>query len=139
MDIEYPVRMQVTLEPVGQPWISIGCAGHSITKQLLISEQFDFDFQAAGRVTLKIAHFDKADTDPTTAVIVKQIGFFNIVDPRFVWAGVYVPEYPSHYQDRTTPLPGQGYLGWNGVYTLDFSVPVFSWMHQTMAMGWLYQ
>jgi hypothetical protein len=88
---------------------------------------------------LEVEHFDKADTDATTAVIIKDISFFDISDPKFVWSGVYHPNYPEHYVDKVTPLPGQGYLGWNGVYRLEFSVPVFTWMHQTMNLGWIYQ
>jgi hypothetical protein len=139
MATEFPVSMHVVLEPVGQPWVNIDVDGWGSTEKLTAAKKFHFDFDAVDRCELRITHFKKADHDPTTAVIVKEIGFYDITDPKFVWAGVYVPDYPSHYADKVSPLPGHSYLGWNGVYSLQFSVPVFTWIHQTLSMGWLYQ
>jgi hypothetical protein len=124
---------------VGQPWVNIDVGGQHSGQQLLAQQKFDFEFTARRACDLKITHFAKSDLDPSTAVIVKEIGFFGIVDPQFVWAGSYAPDYPSHWPDKTTPLPGQGYLGWNGVYVLNFAVPVFTWMHKTLDLGWIYQ
>jgi hypothetical protein len=99
---------------------------------------FSFDFRADDGGCLKVTHFDKADHDIDTAVIVKSISLFGISDPKFVWAGQYYPKYPAHYSNLTSPLPGQGYLGWNGVYRLEFSVPVFTWIHKIKNFGWIY-
>ncbi len=138
-DTEYLVKVRVTLEPVGQPWVSVGFEDWKKTQQLTTTTMFEFEFDADYNCVLEVEHFDKADTDATTAVIIKDISFFDISDPKFVWSGVYHPNYPDHYVDKVTPLPGQGYLGWNGVYRLEFSVPVFTWMHRTMNLGWIYQ
>lgn len=138
-DTEHLVRMHVVLEPVEQPWVSIVVGDQCRIQQLTETAKFDFEFTAVGSCNLKITHFDKAEHDATTAVVVKEIGFFGITDPRFVWVGAYEPNYPSHWPDKITPLPGHGYLGWNGVYNMTFSVPVFTWMHQTMNLGWIYQ
>jgi hypothetical protein len=132
------VKMCVTLEPVGKPWVIAEANGRGQLQQLLTTTDFSFDFRADDSGYLKITHFDKTDHDHYTAVIVKEIKFFEISDPRFVWAGVYYPEYPEHYPDKTSPLPGHGYLGWNGVYKLEFSVPVFTWIHQIKNFGWIY-
>ena len=87
----------------------------------------------------KVASWVENEEDlEQVAVIVKELKFFEISDPRVVWAGVYYPEYPDHYPDKTYPLPGHGYLGWNGIYRLEFSVPVFTWIHQTLDLGWIY-
>lgn len=139
MDIKYPIKMRVTLEPVGEPWVDVSVEGQSKTQRIIKTTNFDFEFDAQDQCCLKIEHLGKVHNDPTTAVIVKEIGFFGIADPKFIWAGVYYPEYPEHYPDKTSPLPGQGYLGWNGVYKLEFSVPVFTWIHQTLSLGWIYQ
>lgn len=138
MAIEYPVKMCVTLEPVGNPWVDVEVQGQWKIQKLTETTDFEFEFNAQDLCCLKIKHFKKADNDHATAVIVKKIRFFGITDPRFVWAGSYFPEYPEHYPDKTTPLLGHGYLGWNGVYQLEFSVPVFTWMHQTLDLGWIY-
>ena len=133
------VNVCVTLEPVGKPWVIVEANGQGQLQQLVTTHDFNFDFRTDDSGYLKITHFDKADDDSNTAVIVKEIKFFDISDPKFVWAGVYYPEYPEHYPDKTSPLPGQGYLGWNGVYRLEFSVPVFTWIHKIKDLGWIYQ
>jgi hypothetical protein len=138
MATEYAVKMRVTLEPVGRPWIGIDVEGWGQIQMLTETTDFDFQFDAQDRCCLKVEHFKKADDDATTAVIVKSIGFFGIADPKFVWAGTYYPDYPEHYTDKKPALPGQGYLGWNGIYRLEFSVPVFTWIHQTLDLGWIY-
>ena len=138
MATEYPVKMRVTLEPVGEPWVDIDVEGWGQIQRLSKTTDFDFEFNAQDRCCLKIEHLNKAHNDHDTAVIIKSISFFGIEDPRFVWAGVYYPNYPEHYPDKTSPLPGHGYLGWNGVYRLEFSVPVFTWIHQTQSLGWIY-
>ena len=138
MATEYPVKMRVTLEPVGDPWVDVDVEGWGRIQRLTETTDFDFEFEAQDRCCLKVEHFKKADHDPATAVIIKQISFFGIADPKFIWAGTYYPDYPEHYLDKTSPLPGHGYLGWNGVYRLEFSVPVFTWIHQTLDMGWIY-
>ena len=140
MATEYPVTMRVTLETVGRPWVEVDVNGQERIQQLTETTDFDFDFVAkTGQCCLKIEHFKKDDSDSSTAVIIKEIGFFGITDPKFIWTGIYYPDYPPHYLDKVSPLPGQGYLGWNGVYRLEFSVPVFTWMHNTLNLGWIYQ
>jgi len=138
MVTEYPVKMRVTLEPVGKPWVIVDASGQGQLQQLVTTTDFSFNLRSVDTGYLKVRHFDKADNDPSTAVIVKSISFFGISDPKFIWSGIYYPEYPEHYPDKTSPLPGNGYLGWNGVYLLEFSVPVFTWIHQTQSLGWIY-
>jgi hypothetical protein len=139
MATEYPVKMRVTLEPVGQPWVSVDVGGRRQVQQLDKVSDFDLEFVAkTGPCCLKVEHFKKDDNDSSTAVIIKEIGFFGIFDPKFIWAGIYYPDYPPHYPDKVSPLSGQDYLGWNGVYQLEFSVPVFTWMHNTLDLGWIY-
>ena len=139
MVTEYPVKMCVILEPVGEPWVDVAVGGRGEVQQLTKITSFDFEFNARDRCCLTIKHFKKADNDPDTAVIIKSISFFGISDPRFVWAGIYYPNYPKHYPDKTSPLKGKDWLGWNGVYRLEFTVPVFTWMHQTQHFGWIYE
>ena len=138
MATEYLIKMCVTLEPVGKPWVNLDVDGMGRIQQLTQTTDFDFEFLGQERCCLKIEHFEKDQNDQDTAVIVRSISFFGISDPKFIWAGTYHPYYPDHYPDKITPLPGQGYLGWNGVYRLEFTVPVFTWIHQTQALGWIY-
>lgn len=139
MATEYPVKMSVALEPVGKPWVIIEVNGQGQLQQLVVETDFNFDFRADKTARLTVQHFNKSDLDPVTAVIVKRISFFGISDPKFVWAGTYCPDYPEHYEHKIASLPGQEYLGWNGTYQLDFSIPVFTWMHQIKNFGWIYE
>jgi hypothetical protein len=93
---------------------------------------------------IEISHYGKTDQDCRpdsgldTAVIIEKISFNGISSPRFVWQGVYRPHYPEHYQDGLPELKNSTYLGWNGVWTLEFSAPVFTWIHRIENLGWIY-
>lgn len=138
MTTDYRVKMRLCLRPINQPRVLINVGGNSIDQQLVCTQNFEFDFVANNQVTVQVHHVDKLDSDPDTAVEIVSVSFFGITDPQFAWAGVYTPAYPTHWSGPST-LPGQTYLGWNGIWTLKFSVPVFGWMHQTLNLGWRYQ
>jgi hypothetical protein len=134
------VSLSVTLTPVDRPWVRISVGDYKKHINLTDTTRFDIDFETESLAqVLLIEHVEKHHNDPTTAVIVDSIGFFAITDPKFVWAGVYYPEYPGHYPDKTSPLLGHNYLSWNGTYRLDFDVPVFTWMHKILDFGQIYQ
>ena len=135
----YPVDIEILLKPVGQPrcritvddqrqdltvkqdtWVKMFCQGH-------------------GRARLSIEHYDKLDSDPSTALIVEQIKFNELTSPRFVYQGIYTPRYPKHlldsHKDQTLQ---QNYLSWNGVWRLDFTLPIYTWIHKVESLGWIY-
>jgi hypothetical protein len=139
-----PIRLRLTLDTVGAPHIKISVGGQLRVLQLIQNQTFDFDFETDNNLeSLVITHLNKTAADPITAVIVKQISFFGISDPRFVWLGKYTPEYPEPWYSQQDIKPDSvvtntGYLGWNGVWRLDFAVPVFSWIHQVQNLGWVH-
>lgn len=140
MAIMYEVKIDVLLKPIGCPWIRASVGNQIHTQQLQQPTEISFNFsKAIGPCALTIEHFDKAEYDAVTAVSIEKISFFGINDLHFVWAGIYVPNYPDHYSDKKPLLPGQNYLGWNGTYILNFEVPVFTWIHRTLNLGWLYK
>lgn len=144
MATEYPVKIKLQLRPVGQPWVRVGLDDYLQEKQLETLTTFEWDVDATDRVCLTVELFDKSNDDPTTAVEVVGVEFFGISDPKFAWEGVYCPAYPEPWFSEQSPrpsakLPGQTYLGWNGVYSLTFEVPVFTWIHKTLNLGWIYQ
>lgn len=61
---------------------------------------------------------------------------------RFKWAGVYFPVYPEPWASTQIDLPkfhkSATYLGWNGQWELEFSVPIFTWIHKLENLGWIY-
>jgi hypothetical protein len=138
------VQLEILLHPVGRPWIDISVHSNQTVQQLNKDTVFRFDFETKNsRECLSIAHFGKDSDDAESAVIIKQISFFGIADPRFVWLGQYTPVYPEPWLGQQTPEPpvtlnNTDYLGWNGVWQLDFSVPVFTWIHQVQSLGWIH-
>jgi hypothetical protein len=110
---------------------------------------FDIDRElAAGEYQLSVEFLNKLDSDTDIinnvdkAVIVDQIIFNGIQSPNFVWNGKYCPIYPepwaSEQQNLEPLLKSHNYLSWNGKWTLTFSMPIFTWIHQTENLGWIY-
>ena len=54
MATEYPVKMRVTLEPVGEPWVDIDVEGWGRIQRLTETTDFDFEFDAMDQCCLKI-------------------------------------------------------------------------------------
>lgn len=63
--------------------------------------------------------------------------------PRFNWMATYEPVFPEPWYSQQNPSPnriliGATHLGWNGRWQLQFSAPVFTWIHQMERMGWIW-
>lgn len=138
------VKLSVTLTPVNKPWVRVTAPGFSRYTQLQETTQIDMQFHTTNTSEiLLVEHVNKTAYDATTAVIIDRVSFFGIQDPKFVWAGVYRPNYPepwaSEQSNLESELTAHPYLGWNGCWSLTFGVPVFTWMHQVQDLGWMYQ
>jgi len=138
-------KAAITLTPKLEkvpPDVFVSVPGHVVRKTLWETTRIELEFDAPVG-WLEVVFMNKPELDHDMAVIVDKIEFFGISDPRFVWAGVYTPRYPepwySQQVEKPQPqLPQQNYMGWNGTWRLDFTVPVFTWMHKTMNLGWIY-
>lgn len=103
-----------------------------------------------GQHRIDVQFSGKTNTDSTPeqdhAVVIEQLEFFGIRDDRFRWQGVYQPEYPEPWRSEQVSwgiqlphyLSPHTYLGWNGTWRLEFSTPIFTWMHGVLGMGWIY-
>ena len=139
-------KIAVTLTPKMSeivPVVFVAVPGHVVCETLRRSTRIEMEFDAPVG-WIEVIFKNKPELDHDMAVIVDNIEFFGISDQRFVWQGVYTPSYPEpwHSQQIEKPpvhLPQQNYMGWNGTWRLDFSVPVFTWMHKTLSLGWIYQ
>ena len=139
-------KLAVTLTPVYNnttPEVFLSIPGYTTRETLTNTKQIQLEFNAPVG-WLEIVFMNKPDTDPDMAVSIDKIEFFGISDPKFVWAGVYRPKYPEPWYSQQIEKPPallyqQNYMGWNGHWRLDFSVPVFTWMHRTLDLGWIYQ
>lgn len=120
------------------PQIRIGVNGNVMPWELTQDQVFKFKFYADTASYVEVEFLNKQPNDTVMsqgldkAVVIESVSFFGITDPKFAWAGVYQPH------DRPAMSP-HTYLSWNGVWRLDFSIPVFSWMHRTQNLGWIYQ
>lgn len=147
MDIMYPVKLSVRLNPIYHddlPLVRIGVPGDIRTLYLDKPTLFDFEYIAENNSYLIVEFLNKTinDTDLNRnldkAVIIEDISFFGISDPKFIWAGVYTPIYPDYIIDQPKTLNNITYLGFNGQWRLDFTMPVFTWIHQIQDHGWIY-
>ena len=133
----YPVNIEIQLTPVGNPFCRIAVGDQFRELQILHPCCIRLPVQGRGPIGLTIEHYDKRDSDPTTALIIDEIKFDNISDPKFIWAGSYFPTYPSH-MTGDDELVAHNYLSWNGVWQLDFTLPIYTWIHKTLDLGWIY-
>jgi hypothetical protein len=123
--------------------VIIGIDQNVTTVKLDKSTSIHFEFEATRPCQLIVELPEKQDQE---AVIIEQVDFFGIADPKFAWAGVYEPKYPEPWagQQRLQGvalkphLNPHTYLGWPGKWTLTFDVPVFTWIHRTQNLGWIY-
>lgn len=148
MAIEHPVKLAVSLTPcINQiaPEVWVFVPGRLAHYTLYEPQRIEFEFESdQGFLEIKFINKDYNETtaDKDMAVIIDQVEFFGISSPKFVWAGIYRPQYPepwaSQQKNLAPELPAHNYLGWNGTWRLDFDVPVFTWMHKIMNLGWIY-
>jgi hypothetical protein len=93
---------------------------------------------------------DKTNNDTTEnsdqAIEILEVKFENISTDRMIWAGKYMPQYPEPWASEQKSagnllepvLFNSTYLGWNGRWELNFSVPIFTWIHKLENLGWIY-
>ena len=138
MDIKtYPVDIDILLTPVGEPLCKITVGDQQRDIKILQQCHIKLKVQGLGPLQLAIEHHSKRDLDPTTALIIEEIKFDTITSPRFVWEGIYRPNYPKH-MTGASELKYHNYLGWNGVWSLDFTLPIYTWIHKIEDLGWIY-
>jgi hypothetical protein len=146
MTIQYPIKLSVVLDPIhhtGPIVVNVGINDNLTTINLQNKTTINFEFATPENCALTVELPTKQDQE---AVIIDRVSFFDIEDPKFAWAGIYKPKYPEPWagQQRSQgvvlkpQLHAHTYLGWPGKWTLTFTVPVFTWIHQTQDLGWIY-
>lgn len=99
-----------------------------------------------GSYELTVELLGKSDSDPDQCILIQNFVAGGIPCQDAVWQGCYQPQYPepwaSQQRARGIDLAPELYntqaLGWNGVWTLKINVPVYTWIHQTQNLGWIY-
>lgn len=141
MTTPYLVDVTIKLKPVYHaepPEICVGVNGSLTAHTLEHDTDYSFKFYSHTASMLQVEFLNKKSNDTVTelgldkAVVIESVSFFGITDPRFAWAGIYEPRHGGVLTPHT-------YLSWNGTWTLNFDMPVFTWMHKIQALGWVYQ
>lgn len=86
------------------------------------------------------------DRDLDKAVIINSVAFEGMLFDSFMHAARYWPQYPDSYRDTCRQQDinlesniVSNYLGWNGVWVLPVCFPIFTWIHETENLGWIYE
>ena len=113
--------------------VRVSCGEETKTLRLFGTPSWvHFNFnQAAGPMQLSVEMFNKQPNDPSTAVIVKAVKLNDIEHIQHTYQGMYYPNGKEPVRDT--------YIAWNGRWVLDFTVPVYTWMHQMQGLGWIYE
>jgi hypothetical protein len=136
-------RFSIELVPHGHPVITYGLDTevNTIELQKPMSLYFDVELDQ-GPHKFYIDFKNKTNKTPEMAVEIAGVTVEGIIVDRFKWAGIYTPTYPepwaSTQSNLAATLRSATYLGWNGRWELPFSVPIFTWIHQTENLGWIY-
>jgi len=138
-------RFSIKLIPYGNPVITYSIDQDS-GKLLELIEPTELEFNLdleSGSHKFILDFNSKTNSTPDMAVEIADINVEGISVDRFKWAGLYRPRYPEPWaSSQRNPLPSvrtnTTYLGWNGTWELEFTVPIFAWIHQIEHLGWVY-
>ena len=134
----YPVDIEILLKPVGQPRCRISIDDQRQDLTVRQETWVKLFYQGHGTARVSIQQYGKDELDPSTALIIDEVKLNGISNPKFVYQGIYYPDYPKHLLGSDKVLHHQNYLSWNGVWHLDFTVPIYTWIHKTLDLGWIY-
>ena len=134
----YPVDIEILLKPVGQPRCRISIDDQRQDLTVRQETWVKLFYQGHGTARVSIEQYGKDELDPSTALIIDEVKLNGISNPKFVYQGIYYPDYPKHLLGSDKVLHHQNYLSWNGVWHLDFTVPIYTWIHKTLDFGWIY-
>ena len=133
LDIDTRLHLHIELEPIGTPDITVS-VNDIVNDYSVLSNNIilDYHIDLLDLFAVNIELYNKTySLDNETAVIIKRLSIDNIeIIPKYDYLAEYVNDH-----DNNNPT---SYLGFNGKWTLTFTVPVFTWIHQTQNQGWIY-
>lgn len=147
------IKLGITLSPVywdELPEFSVAFNDIELEKGFLdCTKQFNWTLPCTDNNVLTVNFLNKKDGDSVNgkdkALVIDQIEIEGFKFYSFLMAGKYTPVYPEGYYEyakqhglSTEPVLTQTYLSFNGQWQLNITWPVFSWIHQTENLGWLY-
>jgi hypothetical protein len=150
---KYKTKIEIDIVPeyhASLPTIVVGI--DSVEEKKIISQNTTLTFDtelSVGEHSVIIDFVDKTNADCVPSqnldktISITNIRINGICLDRFLWESTYTPNYPEPWYSQQTVLPPQTHkgsvkLGWNGRWQLNFTSPVFTWIHQTEKMGWIW-
>lgn len=159
MDTKFNTKFELQVEPVYHdkctpPWICLKFNDQIVFDDFLTVEK-NFTLEqdlAVGRYSIELIFNNKNDSDVDKvrnldkAIIIKQVKFEEISTDKLKWQAKYYPMYPEAWANEQknqgielkTCINSASYLGWNGTWKLEFSVPIYHWIHDVENLGWVY-
>jgi hypothetical protein len=140
------LQFTITLKPVGYAdrWPEFYLAmDNKLQDEGILKEEHTYNFDVTlddGAHSIGVGFTNKVDTDTVVndneiladkAIIVEQITIEGYEFKDFLYRAVYTPV--------GRPKSHSNYLSWNGEWTLEFTTPIFTWLHQTQQLGWIYE
>lgn len=114
-----------------------------VTKMLEIDQSQWIEFKIhpdKGDTIDIVVDYDKKledyGTDGGHAILIEDIEINSISDPKILNHGIFYPEYPVWEKDQG-PLRVH-YLGFKGRWVLPITIPAYTWLHETLDLGWHY-
>jgi len=154
----YSLSMDLTLSPVWYneyPEIGLEFSQQRFfTGPLTKKTTFNITKQVpSGDYSLSVHFFNKKENDTIPehnldkGVIIESVSLNSITSPTFVWAAKYYPIYTDGWikqqQEKEQYIQDEllycNYMGWNGCWKLELSVPIFTWIHHKENLGWIYE
>jgi hypothetical protein len=144
--MKYNTQFSIHIKPHGEtaPVIHYGVNAVTDTLMLFNDVALTFDVDLLPGANKFILEFtNKTNATPDMAVEIVAVSFEGMTLDRFKWSSRYYPTYPEPWaSEQTDSLPkvhhSATYLGWNGRWELEFSTPVFTWIHRLENLGWIY-
>jgi hypothetical protein len=150
---KYKTNIEIDIVPeyhASLPTIVVGIDSAEEKKIISQNTTLTFDTElSVGEHSVIIDFIDKTNADCVPSqnldktISITSIRINGICLDRFLWESTYTPNYPEPWYSQQTVLPPQTHkgsvkLGWNGRWQLNFTAPVFTWIHQTEKMGWIW-
>jgi hypothetical protein len=81
-------------------------------------------------------NYNECTETQDAAVIINSVRFQHL-DNEFKYNSWYRPTYPADWSGERTTVVHSNYMGWNGCWGIDFSTPIYPWLHKQLNLGWL--
>jgi hypothetical protein len=140
------LEFSITLEPVGYDhkwpefYIKID---EQLQDHCTLTQTATYNFDVTvddGDHTIAVGFVNKDDSD--TQVVENQI----VADKALIVKSVAIEGYAlddflyrANYYPAGRAQSHSNYLSWNGEWQLEITTPIFTWIHKTQYLGWIYE